>query len=274
MLTEDVSKKYGDLVEGKWGEVLKGRISLVTGGAGGIGSAISKKLASLGSIVYINDVKESNDLADSINAQWSETRAIPVKTDIASKSEVKKMFERILREEGGVDILVNNAAVHGEPPADFQLISYEKFRKVVSVDLTGAVYCTIAAIPQMKDKGWGRIMFTAAPMSSSGIPSPYLAAKSGFIGLTKYLSERLRTYGIGTFALALRHIDTPMIRRVLKSRGVDPSTGIKSLDEKSLTGRMATPEEVANVFAYYASPISDRMSGQVILADGGITYLR
>lgn len=273
MLSEDVLKKYGNL-DGKYGEILKGKISLVTGGAGGIGSAISRKLVSLGSTVYINDVKEPKDLTDEINAQYSEVRAIPIKTDIASKSEVKEMFERVLDENDGVDILINNAAIYGEPPTNFLEISYEKFKKVISVDLSGAIYCTIAAISQMMEKGWGRVMFTAAPLSSSGIPAPYLAGKSGFIGLTKYLSKKLKKYEIGIFAVVLRHVYTPLMRKVMESRGINVVEGRKTLDKKSLTGRMATPEEIARMFAYFALPISDHMSGQTILADGGITYLR
>lgn len=255
--------------------MLKGKISLVTGGAGGIGTAICKKLASLGSIVYINDIKGAKDLADNINAQWPEMRAIPVKADISDKSEVKLMFDRILNESGGVDILMNIAAVYGPlTKHHFQEISYEDFRWTIGIDLCGAVYCTIGAIKQMKDKGWGRIIFTAAPMSSSGIPAPYLAGKAGFIGLTKYLSQKLKKYGIGTFAIALRHVDTPMIRKVLKSRLKDVEAGLKVMHEKSLIGRIITPDEAANIVVYYAMPISDRMSGQVILADGGLTYLR
>jgi NAD(P)-dependent dehydrogenase (short-subunit alcohol dehydrogenase family) len=273
MLSEDVLRKY-EYLEWEYGELLKGKVSLVTGGTGGIGSAISRKLARLGSTVYLNDIKEPKDLTDEINAQYSEVRAVPIRADIASKSEVKEMFKRVLDENGGVDILINNAAIYGEAPTNSLEISYEKFKKVISVDLSGTVYCTIAAIPQMRDKGWGRIMFTAAPLSSSGTPVPYLAGKSGFIGLTKYLSRKLKKYGIGTFAVVLRHVYTPMMRKVMQSRGMNVEDGRKALDQKSLTGRMATPEEISRMFAYFALPISDHMSGQTILADGGITYLR
>jgi len=273
MLNKDL-KDYIDLVNKGSSDFLKKKVSLVTGGAGGIGTAICKELANLGSIVYICDIKEAKSLANEINAGYSDVRAIPIKTDISNKSEVKNMFEQILNENGGVDILINNAAVYGEPPLNFLEISYENFKKIISVDLSGAIYCTITAIPHMIKKGWGKIMFTAAPLSSSGIPAPYLAGKSGFIGLTKYLSEKLKKYGIGTFAVVLRHIYTPMIKKVIESRNIDIKNAKKDLDKKSLTGRMATTEEIAKMFAYFALPISNHMSGQTILADGGISYLR
>lgn len=253
---------------------LKNKVTLITGGTGGIGSALCKKFAGLGSLVYINDVKNTSALANEINSKFRETRAIPVKADIADKNQVRKMFDRIQKENGGVDILINNAAVFAPPPNHFHEITFENFKKVIRIDLHGAVYCTILAIKQMIPKKWGRIMFTAAPMSSSGIPSPYLAGKAGFIGLTKYLSVALNKYGIKTWAVALRHVYTPMLEGVMKSRGKNPVEARKKMDELSLTGGMAVPEEIADMFAYYALPFSDCISGQVIVADGGITYLR
>ncbi len=254
---------------------LEGKVSLVTGGAGGIGASICEKLAALGSFVYVCDIKGATQVADRINAGYQMPRAAPAECDISDKREVKATYDRISEQKGGVDILINNAAVYGPLKSHhFPDISYEDFVKTIQVDLSGAMYCTLLALPYMKRKGWGRIIFTAAPMSSSGIPSPYLAGKAGFIGLTKYLSMKYSQGGILTFALALRHVDTPMIRRVIESRGGDVKEGIKAMHKKSLTGRMITPEEVADIYAYFVSTAPSGVSGAVILADGGITYLR
>jgi NAD(P)-dependent dehydrogenase (short-subunit alcohol dehydrogenase family) len=174
-----------------------------------------------------------------------------------------------------VDILVNNAAVYGPLEAhNFPEISYGDFIKTIQVDLSGAVYFTDLALPHMKKNGWGRIVFSAAPMSSSGIPSPYLAGKAGFIGLTKYLSQNYKKDGIWTFALALRHVDTPMIRRVIASRGRDVDEGLEAMHKKALTGKMVTPEEIADIYAHFILAPSHGLSGTVIVADGGITLLR
>lgn len=254
---------------------LRGRVSLVTGGAGGIGIKVCERLAALGSFVYVCDIKGAAAVADHINLGYREPRAGPARCDISDREAVEAMYARMSREKGGVDILINNAAVYGPLKArDFPEISYADFLKTIQVDLSGAMYCTLLAIPHMKQEGWGRIIFTAAPMSSSGIPAPYLAGKAGFIGLTKYLSQRFSEDGIHTFALALRHVDTPLIRKVVESRGHDPEKAVKSLHEKSLTGKMITPDEIAAIYAYFISTASPRTSGTVILADGGITYLR
>ncbi|MCD6345358.1 MAG: SDR family oxidoreductase [Anaerolineae bacterium] len=254
---------------------LKGKVSLVTGGAGGIGVKICEKLAALGSFVYVCDIKEATELVDRINAKYQEPRAASAKCDISDKKDVEATYRRIAEQRGGVDILINNAAVYGPSKAHhFPEISYEDFVKTIQIDLSGAVYCTLLAIPHMKQKGWGRIIFTAAPMSSSGIPAPYLAGKAGFIGLTKYLSQRFSRDGIRTFALALRHVDTPLIRKVIASRGRDVKDGVEAMHKKSLTGKMITPEEIADIYAHFILASSSGLSGTVILAEGGITYLR
>ena len=149
---------------------------------------------------------------------------------------------------------------------------YGDFLKTIEVDLSGAIYCTLLALPYMIQNGWGRIIFTAAPLSSSGIPAPYLAGKAGFIGLTKFIAKKFKE--VSTFGLALRHADTPLIRKVLRSRGKDVESGLKELNKKSLIGRMIAPEEVAEIYSYFLTSLGESLRGTVILADGGITYLR
>jgi NAD(P)-dependent dehydrogenase (short-subunit alcohol dehydrogenase family) len=256
-------------------DYLKGKVSLVTGGAGGIGASICEKLSDLGSFVYVCDIKEANDVVERINEKHSEERASSAVCDISNKEAVESTYRQISEQRGGVDILVNNAAVYGPLEAhNFPEISYGDFIKTIQVDLSGAVYFTDLALPHMKKNGWGRIVFSAAPMSSSGIPSPYLAGKAGFIGLTKYLSQNYKKDGIWTFALALRHVDTPMIRRVIASRGRDVDEGLEAMHKKALTGKMITPEEIADIYAHFILAPSHGLSGTVIVADGGITWLR
>jgi NAD(P)-dependent dehydrogenase (short-subunit alcohol dehydrogenase family) len=254
---------------------IEGRVSLVTGGAGGIGRSICEKLASRGSFVYVCDIAGAIDVAKRINATSEAPRATAARCDISDRAALEALYGRVAQEHGGVDILINNAAVYGPSEGHrFPELSYEDFKKTIQVDLSGAMYCTLLALPHMKEQGWGRIGFVAAPMSSSGIPAPYLAGKAGFIGLTKYIAQRFAGNGISTFALALRHVDTPLIRKVMASRGHDPNVAIKSLHERSLTGRMIAPEEIADIFAHAISTATPSISGTVILADGGITYLR
>lgn len=254
---------------------LTGKVTLVTGAGGGIGRKICEKFAELGSFVYLCDVQETSSLADSIDERCKSPRSQPVQCDISNKQDVKEMYDRISKERGGVDILINNAAVYG-PLEDhhFPQISYDDFLKTIGIDLSGAVYCTLLAIPHMKKNNWGKIIFSAAPLSSSGIPCPYLAGKAGFIGLTKYLSRKYDACGIRTFALALRHVGTPMIERVIQSRGRKVEEGLEKMNAKSLTGKMITPEEIADIFIYFAASTLPSLNGVTLLSDGGITYLQ
>ncbi len=253
---------------------LKGKVALVTGGGGGIGEAVCKKLANLGAFVYVNDISESGrKVSEEINKRNKSERSSFAQYDISNRNAVEEMFEKIKQEHGGVDILINNAAVYG-PSCKVYEMPYEDFTKTLNIDLSGAVYCTVLALSQMSKNKWGRIIFTAAPMSSSGIPAPYLAGKAGFIGLAKYISREFEKVGIDTFGLALRHVDTPMIRRVMKSRGKDVKSGLDELNKKSLTGRMITPEEVADIYIYFLTSSYKSLAGVVMLADGGITYMR
>jgi len=254
---------------------LKGKVTLVTGATGGIGTKICEKFAELGSFVYLCDVQGTTDLANLINKEYKEPRSKPAPCDISRKQDVKGMYRQISDERGGVDILINNAAVYGPLETHhFPQISYEDFVNTVNIDLSGAVHCTLMALPYMKEKKWGKIIFSAAPLSSSGIPCPYLAGKAGFVGLTKYLSRKYSDFGIHTFALVLRHVGTPMIRRVIKSRGRDIEEGLKKMNENALTGRMITPEGVAEIYAYFSLSTSPQLSGITLLSDGGITYLK
>lgn len=253
-------------------KTLNGKVALVTGGGGGIGKAVCKKLASIGVFVYVNDVSDSaKKVVEEINKERESKMAYFVQYDISDRKAVEEMFKEIKSQHNGVDILINNAAVYG-PSCKFYEMSYNDFVKTIGVDLSGAVYCTLLALPHMIQNKWGRIIFTAAPMSSSGIPAPYLAGKAGFIGLAKYISKKFKD--VYTFGLALRHVDTPLIRKAMESRGKNVEEAIKELNSKSLTGRMITPEEVAEIYGYFLTSLWKSLDGTVILADGGITYLR
>jgi NAD(P)-dependent dehydrogenase (short-subunit alcohol dehydrogenase family) len=250
---------------------LEGKVILVTGATGGIGTAICNKFAELGAFIYICDIKGTDELAKKINEQYGEQKSEAAACDISNKEEVENVYQKIEDEKNGVDILINNAAVHGS--GDFPQISFEDFLNTIKIDLCGAMYCTLKALPHMKKNRWGRILFTGAPLSSSGIPCPYLAGKSGFIGLTKYISKKYGDYNIRTFALVLRHCDTPMIRRVMKARGKDVEESIIEMNKKSKTGKMITPKEVAEIYAYFCLAKSSKINGLTLLSDGGITYL-
>lgn len=254
---------------------LEGKTALITGAGGGIGKEISQKFVKDGAEVYLCDIKDSKDFAEKLNKECSAKRAKSLICDISSSKEVKNLFNQIRSNNSKIDILINNAAVKGpEGPHNFPDMTYSGFRKTIDIDLSGAIYCIQNVLPQMLKQQWGRIIFTAAPLSSSGIPAPYLAGKLGFISLANKIKEKYSEKNIYSFALILRHTDTPMIRRVLKSRGKDVKKGIKKLNKKSLTGKMIKPSEIAELYSYFSAADNESIENLSLLADGGITYLR
>lgn len=257
-------------------ETLNNKVTLVTGAGGGIGERICAEFAQLGSIVYLCDINDTSEIAKKINEEIGAEKAKSVICDISSKESVREMFETIEAENDGVDILINNAAVKGPRTGahSFPEMTYEGFKKTIDIDLSAGVYCILLSLPNMINKKWGRIIFTSAPLSSSGIPAPYLAGKSGFIGLAKQIAQQYGQDNIRTLAFALRHADTPMIRRVIESRGVDVEEGVRKLNEQSLTGKMIKPEEIAKIYSYFAVNASSTINGVTLLSDGGITYMR
>ncbi len=254
---------------------LQEKVTLITGAAGGIGSAISYEFARLGSTVCMCDISDASALIDNIDSKDISNRLIPYICDISEYQQVEDMMRHMEAEYGGVDILINNAAVNGSGEKNtFPEMSLENFRKTIAIDLSSAVWLTLLALPRMREKRFGRILFTAAPRSSSGIPSPYLAGKSGFISISKHIADRYDKEGIKSLALALRHTETPMIRRVIASKGIDVEEGLKKMHAHSLTGRMITPQEIAKLYAWFAVADDSEVSNVSLLSDGGITYMR
>jgi NAD(P)-dependent dehydrogenase (short-subunit alcohol dehydrogenase family) len=256
-------------------QLLAQKVTLITGAAGGIGRALCHEFARLGSTVCMCDITDTTDLADEIDATCHTIRPVPYMCDISDPVQVREMITHINRSCTGVDVLINNAAVYGpKNGTSFPEMSCEGFQKALNINLSAAVWLTLLTLPHMRKHKWGRIIFTAAPRSSSGIPAPYMAGKSGFISMARNLFARYGKDGIRTLALALRHTETPMIRRVIASKGKDVEEELKKMHARSLTGRMITPEEIATLYAWFTAAKASEIDCVSLLSDGGITYMR
>ncbi len=239
------------------------RVALVTGAAQGIGWAIARRLAQEGARVVLADRnREALQMAtEELRSVVGEALVLGEHLDVADSSQVGEVVLRLERDLGRIDVLVNNAGIVRDAWID--RLEDEAWDAVVAVNLTGAFYCCRAAVPRMKDRGYGRIVNVSsrAWMGNPG-QSNYSASKAGLIGLTRALALELVRFGINVNAVAPGLTDTPM------TRGLSGKVR-EELVAAQPGGRMGKAEEVAAAVAFLASEEAAFITGQVLNVCGG-----
>ncbi|MBQ5444190.1 MAG: SDR family NAD(P)-dependent oxidoreductase [Erysipelotrichaceae bacterium] len=239
------------------------KVVLVTGASGGIGSAICERLAKENYdivIHYFSSEEKAFSLAERLKEKYS-VSIMTIKADVAKEDEVEKMFDQIDGQMGGVDILVNNAAI--DLPDMFHLKTAEQFRRVLDVNVVGAYNCAKRAYEHMKEKEYGRIINIA---STNGINTyypmcfDYDASKAALISLTHDLAIQFSPY-VNVNAIAPGFIGTEK-----ELDGYDEQF-LKEECEKILKKRYGRPEEVADLVKFLIE--ADYINNSVIRIDGG-----
>lgn len=265
---------------------LKGKVALVTGAKGGIGRAIALAFAEAGADVAVCDcVIEDGELgAVAEETQRLGRRALAVQTDVSRKAEVDNLVQRVEDELGAIDILVNNAGISGL--GELSATQEEAWDRVIDVNLKGCYLCSQAVGKGMVERKRGNIINVASveglvggvvvrafmalaqvpqPTGPTLSPRPYNISKAGVIMLTRVLARQLGGYGIRVNAIAPGAIKTEMLRFLWSD-----SERLKQLETQIPLGRIAEPEEMASVALFLASEASSYVSGQTIVADGGL----
>ena len=242
---------------------LEGKVAWVTGGARGIGAAVSEKLVGVGAQVAVMDV-DAGALADFKELHPDLAPSLETyQGDITDTTSIKRVVKAIESHQGPVDILINNAGIIRDRM--FRNLSSEEWRKVLEVNLTGTFNCIRMVIDGMVERGFGRVINTSS-ISSLGNPGQanYAAAKAGVIGLTRTLALEYAPYGVTVNCVAPGATKTEMTRSL-------PSEAIERFIQKIPMGRMAEPEEIAIVHVFLASNEARYITGQVVFVDGGIS---
>ena len=242
---------------------LQGRAALVTGGARGIGLAITERLIAEGANVLIADLdgaamKEVTNRLDNVAA---------LVADVTRADHVDRVIKTPIERWGRLDIVVNNAGITGRS-FPIQDLTDEDWNKVIAADLTSVFLVCRAAIRHMVTAGGGRIVNIASIAGKEGNPTlvPYSAAKAGVIGLTKALAKEVATRNIFVNAVAPAVIETDLLKQM------EPST-VDLLVSKIPMGRVGRPEEVAALVAWLASDECSFSTGAVYdLSGGRATY--
>lgn len=240
---------------------LTGRTAVVTGGATGLGLAITRCLISAGAkvIVLSSNPKNAEALAEFGG------KAVFYPFNITDTDNTPAMVERILAEQGPVDILVNNAGNHCKKPLEEMTVA--DFEGVLDVHLVGAFALTKALAPHMKARGWGRIVFQASMTSYIGQPmvAGYATAKAGYLGLIHVLTAELAPFGITVNAIAPGWIDTPMFHKAVDN---DPPRLAKIMG-RIPAKETGDPMDIGMVTAFLCSDAARYISGSCIPVDGG-----
>jgi 3-oxoacyl-[acyl-carrier protein] reductase len=239
---------------------LNGRIAVVTGASRGIGRAIAIALAQSGADVAVNyreRATEAIDVVETIHATGR--RAIAVQADVSRGDQVSEMFHAIEHGLGLVDIVVNNAGIaifH-----DIDALTEEDFDQTIAVNLKSAFLCIRAAIPHMRERGWGRIVniSSGAARGAGGIGPHYNASKAGMEGLARGYAARLVKHGITVNSVAPSLIGTDMVQ-----------AGLASSLSRIPVGRFGTSEEVAQVVLMLIR--NGYMTGQTVALSGGMSF--
>ncbi len=242
--------------------MLSKKTALVTGGAKGIGEAICIALAKAGCNIAIN-YNSSKEKAESLKAILSEITDVEIyKADVSSSQEVKEMFAQINKRFGGVDVLINNAAVAQQ--VLFTDITDEMWRKMIGVNLTGAFNCSREALPYMINEKQGVIINIASMWGEVGASMEvhYSASKAGLIGLTKALAKEVGLSGVRVNAVSPGVVETDM----MKDFSEDDKAFLK--DETPLNV-LGTPEDIASAVAFLVSDKARFITGQVLSVNGG-----
>jgi len=242
---------------------LKGKIALITGGAQGIGSFISKELARQGAHVVLGDINLEGAEVTADNIKNSGGNASAVKIDVSNATDVQRVFDSILNEFKPVDIVVNNAGI----TRDGLLLRMKEldWDLVLNINLKGSFLCSQQAVKQMMKQKSGSIVNIASIVGVMGNfgQANYSASKAGLIGFTKTLAREVAPRGIRANAVAPGFIDTEM------TRVLEDSIRLKLIEQIPLA-RLGQPEDVARCVSFLVSENASYITGQVINVNGGM----
>lgn len=247
---------------------LKNKVSIITGGAQGIGLATAQKFLDEGAIVIVCDMRQ-----ETVDAAVATLRSSPAGregrvegfvVDVTKRPQIDAMVAALKASYGRIDVLVNNAGITLD--ARLQKMTDAQFDKVIDVNLKGTYHCAQAVVETMVEQGGGAIINASSVVGIYGNfgQSNYAASKFGVIGLAKTWAREFGAKGIRCNAVAPGFIATPILHTI-------PDKVMAQMTDRVPMKRLGRPEEVANVYAFLASDEAAYVNGAVIEVAGGLT---
>ncbi|MBI5016540.1 MAG: glucose 1-dehydrogenase [Deltaproteobacteria bacterium] len=245
---------------------LRGNVALVTGSTRGLGEVAAKALAKAGADVVVcgrnpGDLKR---VSDEIRKIGRDSEGLLL--DVTSKASIEECVARALRRFGRIDILVNNAGVnHRVPVLDFP---EEKWDLIIDTNLKGYFLTAQAVVPQMIERGYGKVINISSILGGVGLPNQvaYAASKGGVNQITKVMALEWAKLGVRVNAIGPTYFETDLVKQLRN----DPER-FNFINERTPMGRWGYPPELEGIVIFLAAPASDFITGQVIYIDGGWT---
>jgi 3-hydroxybutyrate dehydrogenase len=257
---------------------LRGKAALVTGSTSGIGLAMAQAFAAEGCSIMMNGFGEAgaiHRLRDEMAAKSGVKVAFHA-ADMSKPAEIAGLVAETQAALGGVDILVNNAGI--QHVARVETFPPEKWDAIIAVNLSASFHTIRAALPSMKQKGWGRIINIASThgLVASSHKIAYVAAKHGLIGLTKVMGIECADSGVTCNAICPGFVSTPLALAQIEVRAKADKLSVEEasrllIAEKQPQVQFTTAEQIAGLAVFLASDAASNMQGTALVSDGGWT---
>jgi len=255
---------------------VKGKTAVITGSNSGIGLGIAEELARAGVNVVLNsftDSEEDHALARRISEETG-TQARYIKADMSKPGECRALIEQA----GACDILMNNAGIQHVAPIDE--FPAEKWDAIIAIMLTSAFHTTAAALPRMREAGWGRVVNIASAhgLTASPYKAAYVAAKHGVVGMTKVVALETAREPITANAICPGYVLTPLVEDQIPDTMEKYGMGREEVIEKVMLERQpskefATTGQLGGTALFLCSDAAAQITGTTISVDGGWTAL-
>ena len=243
---------------------LAGKVSIITGGAQGIGLATALKFSREGATVVVCDIRQAAVDAAVAQCQEAGAKALGMVVDVTQREMVDAMVQQVMSQFGRIDVLVNNAGITQD--ARLQKMTIEQFDRVIDVNLRGVFHCSQAVADAMVKQGSGVILNASSVVGIYGNfgQTNYAATKFGVIGFTKTWSRELGPKGVRVNAVAPGFVATPILSTI-------PDKVLQEMIDRVPLKRLGQPEDIANVYAFLASDDAAYINGAVLEVSGGMT---
>ncbi len=255
---------------------LKDKVALVTGSTSGIGLGVTSALAAEGAAIMLNgfgDAAQIETLRQGMAARHG-VRVAYCGADISQPEQIAAMVAETKATLGSLDILVNNAGI--QFAANIEDFPTERWDAIIAVNLSGVFHGMRAAIPGMKQRGWGRIINIASAhgLVASAQKVAYVAAKHGVIGMTKVAALELANHGVTVNAICPGWVLTPLVQKQLEDRARQEASSVEEQKRRFLTEKQAmvefsTPEQIGALAVFLCSDAAKTITGAPLSIDGG-----